>query len=228
MLNAPPYQLGVLSHHRRTPCSKLTQTGLFSALRAQRPRGSQTACEGTADIKHQPKTLFCHYLLSSLRDTQGEWGDRWQENGGEWGVDQKRMSGISVGFHKRDSAFVCVDRSTHVEGKAGDYDSETIQTEATATVSSDSAWHKPDSNQKLFRAEIWLVTQIKTNWVWKSTSSKTQMSERCSRSKGSEKRQALQRSIRRPLCLPHMLFLLWVYPTSTGLPLAGEMRFTSS
>lgn len=28
------------------------------------------------------------------------------------------------------------------------------QTEATATVSSDSAWHKPDSDQKLFRAEI--------------------------------------------------------------------------
>lgn len=47
-----------------------------------------------------------------------------------------------------------MDVGTHVEGRAGDYNSETIHTEATATATSDSAWHKPDSNWELFRAEI--------------------------------------------------------------------------
>lgn len=47
----------------------------------------------------------------------------------------------------------------------------------------------------------------------------------CSRSKGSKKREALQSSTRRPLCLPHTLFpLLWVCPAPTGLPLAGGTR----
>ena len=74
---------------------------------------------------------------------------------GKWGEkNQKRLSGISAGLCKTDSVYVCVDRGTHVEGRAGDYGNETTHTEATATASSDSAWHKPDSNRKLFRAEM--------------------------------------------------------------------------
>jgi len=43
--------------------------------------------------------------------------------------NQKRLSGVSVDLCKGDSVYICVDRGTHVEGRAGDYDSGTTHTD---------------------------------------------------------------------------------------------------
>lgn len=51
------------------------------------------------------------------------------------------------------------------------------------------------------------------------------MLERCSRSKGSKKRQAMKRSIRKTLCLPCILFpFLYICSISTRLLMAGKER----
>lgn len=74
----PSHQLKVLSCHRWTAHSKLTQTGLFSAAQAQRQRGSQDCTWGHSWHQISAKTTVVSFALVT------QWHPRWaRDRGGE-------------------------------------------------------------------------------------------------------------------------------------------------